>query len=262
MSHSTTSGGGRVDLAVARDGQDLAALAQAGADGAAQVGDRAERIGAQPARAAQVERQHQAADFALGLGDFGGAHRLEVHPLQALAVGDGQHRVLDCGGSSSCAAWRVARRRHRLGDAAAAGGGARPASSPSVPPAAPSRRPARRRWDRARTGRRPGRTRPGARGGGSSRCAARCAPRSCCRDRPARAPAAPAMRLGRPDRQPGAAQQPREVHDVGGEGGAGEGGGREGGGWRGHRVGGRRTRARGGRKGCVRARQAARQYVR
>ena len=219
MSQSTTSGGGRVDLAVAGDRQDLAALAQALADGAAQVGDRARRVGAQPAGAAQVERQHQAADLALGLGDLLGAHRLEVHPLQAFLVRHGQHRVhhrrfvLGRGGLSRGL-------RHRLGDAAAAG------------------RRAFRLLLLLRLQQRHG---DGLLGGG------RIAPEQVERlvehvlmlvavdhrgaQRGARLGAAAEIdqrqrllrgeRLGRPDRQPGAAQQPREMHDVGGEGGRG-----------------------------------------
>ena len=120
MSQSTTSGGGRVTLAVARDGQDLAALAQALADGAAQIGHRTQRIGAQPAGAAQVERQHQAADLALRLGDLVGAHRLEVHALQAFLVRHGQHRVHHRRFVLG-ARLGLARLGHRLGDAAAAG---------------------------------------------------------------------------------------------------------------------------------------------
>ena len=149
------------------------------ADGAAQVGRPGPvGSGAQPPRAAQVERQDQAADLALGRGDFGGAHRLEIHALQAFLVGHGQHRVLHRrfvlrgrGGVRASAG-------QRFGDAAGGRAAGVPASSPSAPPAAPWRRPARRRWGRARTGRRPGRTRPGARGGGSWRRAARCGPRS------------------------------------------------------------------------------------
>ena len=94
MSHSTTSGGGRSLAAVTGDLQDFAALAQALADGAAEVGDRAVRVGAQPPRAPQVQRQRQAADFLLGCGDLLGAHRLEIHALEAFLIRHRQHRVL------------------------------------------------------------------------------------------------------------------------------------------------------------------------
>ena len=246
MSQSTTSGGGRVTLAVARDGQDLAALAQALADGAAQVGHRAERIGAQPAGAAQVERQHEAADFALRLGDLVGAHRLEVHALQAFLVGHGQHRVhhrrFVLGARPG-----FARLRHGLGDAAAAGrrafGLLSFCASSSAMAAACS----------AAVGIAPEQgerlvedvlmlvamDHRGAQRGARLGAAAEIDQRQ----RLLRG-----ERLRRADRQTGAAQQAREVHDVGGEGG----------GWRGHRCGGRRTRVWRGRKGRVRARQAAR----
>ena len=122
MSQSTTSGGGRVTWRLRAMVQDLAALAQALADGAAEVGHRTQRIGAQATGAAQVERQDQTTDLALRRGDLLGAHRLEVHALQAFLVGHGQHRVhhrrFVLGARPG-----FARLRHRLGDAAAAGGG-------------------------------------------------------------------------------------------------------------------------------------------
>ena len=123
MSHSTTSGGGRVTAAVARDRQDLAALAQAGANGAPQVGDRSAAVGAQPARAPQVERQHQAADFPLRLGRF--RRRSSPRNPSAAAVPgrtrSASRRVI---GGSSCGfgGSRVVL-RESLGDAA--GGGRR-----------------------------------------------------------------------------------------------------------------------------------------
>ena len=68
MSQSTTQR--RRALGAARCGelQDLAALAQAAADGGAQIGERAGGVGAAPAGAAQVERQTEAADLGLGVG--------------------------------------------------------------------------------------------------------------------------------------------------------------------------------------------------
>ncbi len=122
MSQSTTSGGGPGDPAAAFEGQDLSAGAAAGADGGAQVDQRALRVGAAAAGAAQVERQAEAADLGLGVGDVGGAHRLEIHALQALAV---RHRVmrLDLLALLRRGRGRVARGLQGLGEAAAAGGG-------------------------------------------------------------------------------------------------------------------------------------------
>ena len=212
MSHSTTSGGGRVCRRLRAIVRISPPVAQAGADGAPQVGQRSQRVGPLPPRPAQVERQGQPPDLPLGLLDLRGAHRLEVHPLQPFLVGDGQHRVLHR---------RVLRRFRRL-----------PRWLPS-----PRRRGgcpaagafglllllrvqqrhrgglARRRWDRARTARRPGRTPPGARGGAPSRCAARCAPGACRQGPPGSAPAARrSSRPGRPAARRGAAAARSAAH--------------------------------------------------
>ena len=106
----------------ARDGQDFAALPQARADRAAQVGCRSARVGPQPPGSPQVEREGEAANLRLGLPDLGGAHRLEIHRLQALALAHRERgvgrRLLVRGGRP------LARRRERLGRPAASGRGA------------------------------------------------------------------------------------------------------------------------------------------
>ncbi len=211
-------------------------MTHAVADGAAQVGHRAQRIGPQPSRAAQVERQHQAADFAFGRGNVIGAHCLEVHALQAFAVRYGQHRVLHRGfvlGAGLGVAWLC----HGFGDAAAAGWGAILLlfflcleqrhgdglfGGGGVAPEQSERLVEHVLVLVAMDHR-------GAQGGARFGSVAEINER---------------QRLLRGEGlrgangQAGTAQQPREVHDVGREGGGREGWGREGGGWRGHRDGG------------------------
>ena len=165
----------------------------------------------------QVERQHEAADLALGLGDLGGAHRLEIHALQAFALADTVSTASITGGSSSARGFG-SRGGHRFGDAAAAGRRALRALAPSAPRAAPSRPPA---------GRASGSRQNSVEGLVEHILHARAdAPsrlRSAARAsvRLPRSTSASArwrrQRLGRADRQAGAAQQVREMHDVGGE---------------------------------------------
>ena len=81
--------------AQARDFQDLPALAQAGADGAAQIGDRPGRVRPHAARTPEVQRQGKPANFALGGGDLLSAHGLEIHALQPFLVGYREHGILD-----------------------------------------------------------------------------------------------------------------------------------------------------------------------
>src|SRR5580693_7718276 len=81
------------DLAFAGDGQDFAALAETLPDGATQVRYRSKRIRTQSARSAKIEGQNETADLAFGFGDFVGAHRLEVHLLEAFAIRHGEHRI-------------------------------------------------------------------------------------------------------------------------------------------------------------------------
>ena len=225
-------------LAVARDGQDLAALAQALADGPPQVGHRSQRIGAQPARAAQVERQHQAADLALRRGDLLGAHGLEVHPLQPFAVRDGQHRVLHRRFVLR-PRLRFARLCHGFGDATT--------SRRRAVLALFLLRLEQSHGDGLFSG---GRVAPEqvkrlvehvlvlvAVQHGRAQCGACLGPAA---EIDQRQRLLSGERFSGADGQPRAPQQVGEVHDVR----------REGGGWRGHRGGGRRTRARGGCKRC------------
>ena len=94
MSHSTTSGGCTATAARAhqrdqrrRLAQALRAASRAGRPGAPR------RCGRVAARAHQRQRQPQLAHHALGLGELGRRHGLEVHALQHLARGEREARV-------------------------------------------------------------------------------------------------------------------------------------------------------------------------
>ena len=131
--------------AVAGDGQDFAALAQAGADGARAGRSRGpRRIRPQPAGAAQVQRQHQAADLRFARRRFR-RRPSPRNPSSAAAPGRRRSAPRRSSAAPPRASASVASRlAHRLGDAAAAGRRASPAWAPSARPAAPSPRPARR----------------------------------------------------------------------------------------------------------------------
>ena len=88
--------------------------------------------------AAEVERQHEAADFCLGARDLGGAHASKSMRLQPFLLADGERRVergrLVFGGCAACAGRRALRPRGRR-RRGASGGFALPASSTAIAPA-------------------------------------------------------------------------------------------------------------------------------
>ncbi len=120
MSHSTDQRRRPCDWPGARKRQDLSALAQAVAQRTPQVDACAGGVRSVPTGTAQIQRHHQSADFRLRVLDLGSAHGFEIHRLQTFPLGHCEHGVqlwrLLAGRLS-----RLARRRHRLCNAASGG---------------------------------------------------------------------------------------------------------------------------------------------
>ena len=175
---------------------------------------RAGRVGAAAAGAARVQRQGELADLALGGGDLVRAHCLEIHRLQPFVGRDGEggvHLLPLLGRFRRLLAALL----HRLGEAAGAGRGALgrllrgrgAAIAAAAFPASGSRQNRAKAWSNR------------------SACSWRWIMLARSAVRTWRAAAEIDQRdrllrrqhLRRPDRQPGAAQQAGEVHEVGGE---------------------------------------------
>jgi hypothetical protein len=116
MSHSTTSGGVRRVRARKRERRGGARGAHRAAQRRAEIDARAPVVGARAAHRHFRQRQAQARDHALDLRELVGGHRREVVRLQHLARRERERRV-ELGRVVLVACRRVARRRHRLGQA-------------------------------------------------------------------------------------------------------------------------------------------------
>ena len=212
MSHSTTSGGGRVlrrlraIVRISPPWRRLARMVRRRSVTGPSGSGRSRRV--RRRSSGRVSRRISR----LAAVDLGGAHRLEIHPLQPLLVGDGEHGVLHR--RVLLRLRRRALRGHRLGDAAAAGAGA---FAPLVL--------LRLQQCHRRGLKRGGRVAPEQREGLVEHLLMLVAVHHRGAQRGARLGLAGEVdpgqrllrgeRLGRPDRQPGAAQQPREVQHVG-----------------------------------------------